>query len=124
MDDKSSRDLSVKWGCETMREEMIASIPQKQQDTVLQVVLIHNDAGASHIELRCMTWGTGLGWYRQKTLTLNRDTARTLLRNLGLARSQVSAKRPRHSGRNVISLSDRTRREQTLKTPARHPQRA
>jgi hypothetical protein len=111
-------------GLRDMHEEIIATIPQKQPDTVLEVALIHNDDGASHIELRCMTWGEGLGWYRQKTLALDRDAARALLQDLGQMRSQVSAAGPLHGGRKVIPLTQGKARQKTVEAPARHSQRA
>jgi hypothetical protein len=107
-----------------MHEEIIATIPQKQPDTVLEVALIHNDDGAAHIELRCMSWGEGLGWYRQKTLALNRDAARALLQNLGQIRSQVGASRQLHGGRKVISLTQMKARQKTAAAPAKRSQRA
>jgi hypothetical protein len=65
-----------------MREEILATIPQKQSDSVLEVVLVHNEDDRSRIELRHLVWGSGLGWYRQHTLTLEATAARALLRGL------------------------------------------
>jgi hypothetical protein len=107
-----------------MHEEIIATIPQKQQDTALEVVLIHDDAGASHIELRCMTWGAGIGWYRQKTLALDRDAARALVQNLGQARARLGRTRPPGHGNNVIPLAAASPRQQTADLPVRRTQRA
>ena len=107
-----------------MHEEIIATIPQKQQDTVLEVVLLHGDNGASHIELRYMTWGAGLGWYRQKTLALDRDAARALLQNLGQVRSQAGAAPSHRRGRKAIPLTDAEARPKTADAPARRSRRA
>lgn len=106
-----------------MHEELIATIPQ-QQDTVLEVVLVHDDAKPPRVELRCLTWAIGLGWYRQKTLTLDGAAARTLFQTLARVRAQLRQARPPHRGGNVIPLTDATARRAYTDAQARHYQQA
>src|SRR5215813_2587321 len=88
-----------------MQENIIATIPQGSADTVLEVALIHDGSQGVHIELRYLAWGTGVGWYRQHTLKLDRSAAQALFRTLGYIRSCL-AKLPRdESAEKVIPLS-------------------
>lgn len=66
-----------------MHEEVIATIPQEETDTLLEVVRVYESPGHPCITLRFYVWGNGVGWYRQHTLKLDEATARTLWRVLG-----------------------------------------
>jgi hypothetical protein len=70
-----------------MHETIIATIPQRDTDTVLEVALIRDAYEGTRIALRYLVWSPGLGWYRQQTLTLDPSAARALLRALGHVRS-------------------------------------
>ena len=70
-------------------EEVLATIPQRSGDTVLEVVMMHEANGATNIELRSLVWGSGLGWYRQHTLQLDGTAARSLIRALGVVQRRV-----------------------------------
>jgi hypothetical protein len=83
-----------------MPETIIANIPQEQDDTVLEVVLIHDGATEPRVELRSLIWGTGLGWYRRQTLTMDGATARDLIRSLSQAHRRMSG--GAEFGRKVI----------------------
>lgn len=65
-----------------MQETIIATIPQGDANSMLEVAYVHDAAGHSRVELRCLTWGAGVGWYRQHTLKLDRTAAHTLSRRL------------------------------------------
>jgi hypothetical protein len=65
-------------------EVVLATIPQSSDDTVLEVVMIHEANGGTNVELRSLVWGNGLGWCRQHTLQLNGTTARRLIQALGV----------------------------------------
>ena len=102
-----------------LQENIIAAIPQGGADTVLEVVLIYDDSQDVHIELRYLIWGTGVGWYRQHTLKLDRTAAQTLFQTLGYVRSCLTKLSPDGSAKKVIPLSnvDRTQvisQQQTL----------
>jgi hypothetical protein len=71
------------------KEEVLATIPQRCSDTVMEVVTIHTPTGATAIELRSLVWGNGLGWYRQHTLQLDGMTARNLIQALGIVQRRV-----------------------------------
>jgi hypothetical protein len=70
-------------------EEVIATIPQERDGTILEVALMHYGASGTDVELRYMVWGDGLGWYRQSTLTMDQGTARKLLGALGCVRRRL-----------------------------------
>jgi hypothetical protein len=99
-------------------EQVVATIPQERDNTVLEVALVHQTAGGIEIELRTMIWGDGLGWYRQSTLTLDQASARKLLRALSSVRRRLD---PAGAARNgtqdemkIIPFPD----SQTLATEA------
>jgi hypothetical protein len=71
------------------KEEVLATIPQRSSDTVLEVVMMHDAIGATTVELRSLAWGNGLGWYRQHTLRLDGTTARELIQALGVVQRRV-----------------------------------
>jgi hypothetical protein len=70
-------------------EVLLATIPQRKDDTVLEVVMMHNADGATSVELRSLVWGNGLGWYRQHTLQLDGTTVRNLIQALGVVQRRV-----------------------------------
>jgi hypothetical protein len=73
----------------TVWEQVVATIPQERENTVLEVALVHHTAGSIEVELRTMIWGDGLGWYRQSTLTLDQASARKLLGALSSVRHRL-----------------------------------
>jgi len=85
-----------------MREEVIAAIRQEGGDTVLEVALMHDGVGSAGVELRYLVWGSGLGWYRQHTLTLDSAAARALLRTLGAVQRRLEQKIANGQVSNVI----------------------
>jgi hypothetical protein len=66
------------------QEKVLAMIPQRGNDTVLEVVMTRDTLGATTIELRYLVWGNGLGWCRQHTLKLDGTTARDLIQALAV----------------------------------------
>ena len=89
-----------------MREEIIATIPQANGETTLEVALVHSDANEARVELRHMAWGRGLGWYRQKTMLLDSPAAHALLRALGQVRHQLVSGDTTEPARKVIPFPD------------------
>lgn len=83
-----------------MPETIIANIPQARDDTVLEVALIHDGTTEPRVELRSLIWGTGLGWYRRQTLTMDSATARDLIRSLSQAHRRMGS--GAECGRKVI----------------------
>jgi hypothetical protein len=86
-----------------MPETIIANIPQERDDTILEVALIHEGNTEPRIELRSLIWGTGLGWYRRHTLTIDDATARALIQSLSQARRRMGG--ASEFGRKVIPFS-------------------
>lgn len=72
-----------------MPEVVLATIPQRSDDTVLEIVMMHEADGATNVELRSLVWGSGLGWYRQHTLQLHGTSARNLIQALGVVQRRV-----------------------------------
>jgi hypothetical protein len=87
-----------------MHEEVIAAIPQEGGDTVLEVALMHDGIGNTGVELRYLIWGTGLGWYRQHTLTLDGTAARALLRTLGTVQRRLEQKTATGQASHVLAF--------------------
>lgn len=85
-----------------MPEEIIATIPQTRDDTVLEVALVHEKDTELRVELRSLLWGTGLGWYRGQTLTMDHTVARALLQSLSQARHRMGGSAACEFGRKVI----------------------
>lgn len=85
-----------------MREEIIATIPHDEAEGTLEVALVHTDTNGTHVEMRHLAWGKGLGWYRQKTLRLEASAAHALLRTLGQVRHRLVPGDAVTSGRKVI----------------------
>lgn len=72
-----------------MQEEVVATIPQDDAGNVLEVVLVQDGTSGPRVELRFLSWGTGLGWYRQYTIRLERTAARALLRTFDHLRRRL-----------------------------------
>ena len=70
-------------------EMVLATIPQRSDDTVLEIVMMHEADGATNVELRSLVWGNGLGWYRQHTLQLDGPSTRNLIQALGIVQRRV-----------------------------------
>lgn len=85
-----------------MREQIIATTPQDEAEVRLEVALIESEADDACIELRHLVWGKGLGWYRQKTLRLEAQAARSLLRALGQVRHRLAPAGNAAPARKVI----------------------
>ncbi|HEY7495216.1 MAG TPA: hypothetical protein VIH59_29430 [Candidatus Tectomicrobia bacterium] len=88
-----------------MCEEVLATIFQDGSDNVLEVAIIHDGATDPTVELRYLSWGTGLGWYRQHTLKLDRTAAWALLRTFGPLRRRLAKGTSSASGQQVIPLA-------------------
>jgi hypothetical protein len=95
----------------SVREQVIATIPQERNNTVLEVVMVQRTVGSPEVELRTMIWGDGLGWYRQNTLILDQTGARKLLSALSSVRRRLEpARAARHANQDegkVIPFPDR-----------------
>jgi len=91
-------------------EQVVASIPQECESTLLEVALVHHTVGGIEVELRTMIWGDGLGWYRQSTLTLDQASARKLLSALSSVRHRLdssgAARNRNQDDRRVIPFPD------------------
>ncbi len=86
-----------------MQEEIIATIPQESSDSMLEVALIQGSCDNPTIELRRLSWGGGVGWYRQHTLRLDYATAQALLQTLRQARGRLRKRDTKVPGK-VISF--------------------
>jgi hypothetical protein len=104
-----------------MQEHIIATIPQGSADTALEVALLQDERKDVYIELRCLAWGTGVGWYRQHTLKLDRLAAQALLRTLGYVRSRLDPVPLSGQIRKVIPLPCTGPAQAALQHPALHP---
>ena len=83
--------------------EILTTIPDAQRgaaaqaepETALEIALEiegeDQEEGQPSIALRRLTWGSGLGWCRQQTLTLSADEAQALLQALQKSRRKWRA---------------------------------
>jgi hypothetical protein len=60
-------------------EQILAMTTSTSQDTRLEVVLNQGADKELSIELRRLSWGRGVGWYRQQTLQIDATEAEQLL---------------------------------------------
>ncbi|MEW6296980.1 MAG: hypothetical protein AB1671_04470 [Thermodesulfobacteriota bacterium] len=63
-------------------EKTLATIASSDPDVRLEVVLCTREAEPPIIELRRLSWGEGIGWFRQQTLRLEAAEAEYLLSTL------------------------------------------
>ena len=75
-----------------MHEEIIATIPQIQDDTALEVAMTYDAANRAWVELRYLTRANGIGWYRQKSLLLDATATDALLTSLGQVRRRLKTR--------------------------------
>jgi len=61
-------------------------------DPALEVALCTEATGGPHLELRRLSWGDGVGWYRQQTLQITVAEAEGLLLALRASRSKWKAR--------------------------------
>ncbi|HKA55483.1 MAG TPA: hypothetical protein VKJ47_17665, partial [Candidatus Binatia bacterium] len=80
-------------------EKVLATLGNR--DTALEVALCTAATGGPHLELRRLSWGDGVGWYRQQTLQITVTEAEGLLLALRAGRSKWKA-RAADSSRKVI----------------------
>ena len=86
-------------------EQVIATIPQERNNTMLEVAMVQRTVGAPEVELRTMIWGDGLGWYRQGTLCLDQTSARKLLGALSSVRRRLEpAGAARHENQSETKI--------------------
>jgi len=60
-------------------EEILTAVAGTNPDSVLEVALCTGGADGRYLELRRLSWGEGIGWYRQQTLRLDVTEAEGLL---------------------------------------------
>jgi len=61
------------------QEEILTTIAGMSSDSRLEVALCTGSAEGRYLELRRLSWGEGIGWYRQQTLRLDAAEAEGLL---------------------------------------------
>jgi hypothetical protein len=64
------------------QEEILTTIASTSPDTLLEVAFCTGSEGGQRIELRRLSWGQGVGWYRRHTLRLDAAEAEGLLQAL------------------------------------------
>jgi hypothetical protein len=92
-------------------EVVLATIPQRSNGTVLEVVMIREADGATNVELRSLVWGDGLGWCRQHTLQLDGTTARHLIQALGVVQRRAERRGIDGLARKILPFPRRHRQD-------------
>jgi hypothetical protein len=82
-------------------EKVLTTLGNRELDSVLEVALCTDATGGPHVELRRLSWGEGVGWYRQQTLQITVAEAEGLLLALRASRSKWKS-RAADSSRKVI----------------------
>ncbi len=82
--------------------QLLGTVETDDGHSRLEVVLSPNDKGKSALELRRLSWGRGVGWYRQHTLRLDPTEAEVLLHTLRTSRRTWREVRQAPSGNKVI----------------------
>jgi hypothetical protein len=72
-------------------EKRLLPIASSQNDRRLEVQVAHDEAGRRQVVLQDLSWGSGVGWYVQKTLRLDPEHVEALLGALCCARQQSAA---------------------------------
>jgi hypothetical protein len=83
-------------------EKILTTITSADPDSLLEVALCGRENGQTTIELRRLSWGEGIGWFRQQTLRLDTAEAESLLSALRTSRNQWKARPANPQARKVI----------------------
>jgi len=75
-------------------ECLLATLPGSQSGDRLLVVLVQTKAGKSQLVLRQQSWAEGIGWYDQKSLSLDPHQLRQLKAVLGCRSSSPQKDEP------------------------------
>ena len=93
-------------------------IPNGGPNTAVEVGLVNGADGKRDVELRSLVWGDGLGWYRQQTLTLDRDAVTALVQALGTVQARLRTPTSTAHARIITPVSRATRRVEAPGRPA------
>lgn len=88
------------------QERTLNTVTGTTQHSRLEVVLSDSSDTGQVLELRRLSWGKGIGWYRQQTLQLDPAEAEALLQTL---RTSHNAWRegPKQPARKVVPFPSR-----------------
>ncbi len=89
-----------------MHEEIIATIPQAADDTVLEVAVTYDADHHARVELRYLTRANGIGWYRQKSLSLDASATDALLASLGQVRRRLKRRGDAQEDSKIIPFTE------------------
>ena len=94
------------------QERLLDTVTGTTQHSRLEVVLNDNPDTGQVLELRRLSWGKGIGWYRQQTLQLDQAEAEALLQTL---RTSHNAWRegPKQQTGKVIPFPSRSSQQET-----------
>ena len=87
-------------------EQLLSTVTADDKHSRLDLVLSPNDEGEPALELRRLSWGKGVGWYRQHTLRLDPGRSRSAVAQLTHQPQRVAG-RPSSAKRQGHPLSDR-----------------
>ena len=82
-------------------EHLLSTVTGDTEHQRLDVVLSPTPTGEPELELRRLSWGKGVGWYRQSTLRLDPAEAEALLQTLR-TNCRAWRKSPERSGGKVL----------------------
>ena len=95
-----------------MREEIIATIPQTTDDSMLEVAMTYDADNHARVELRYLTRANGIGWYRQKSLSLDASATDALLASLGQVRKRLKTRGQAREDGKLLPFPEARRRSE------------
>ena len=76
------------------QEVVLSTLPGGSENDRLQIVLRTHFSSGEPLQLRQQTWGEGVGWYTQSTISLTSEQAAALRNSLGGAPSRMRPENP------------------------------
>jgi hypothetical protein len=88
----------------TGQQRILGQLEGENEKEKVELVLHHTAEGSASLEVRSLRWGSGIGWYVQKTINL--DPAQVHRLDHLLRRSSI-VRRKRGIGGKVIAFPSR-----------------
>lgn len=82
-------------------KQLLSTVTADDKHSRLEILLSPTDGGKPALELRRLSWGRGVGWYRQHTLRLSPAEATALLHSVCRSRSAWREGRQAPSGKVI-----------------------
>jgi hypothetical protein len=88
-------------------ERVLGVVSGKTEDELIEVVLDCEEGGSGCLQLRSRRWGSGIGWYTQKSLEIDPSQADRLIQILQRAGRRSEAPSETALRHNVVPFMRR-----------------